>query len=163
MKFFEEWAEARIGDLGQVFTGRTPSTKFSEYFGNEFFFITSFCELRIMLPPHPTQIKIATILSAYDDLIDNITLRIKILEEMAQALYREWFVHFSFPGHERAQMVDSPRGRILEGWEVKQVANIALIYRGRSYKSEDLVLRSKLIFSNPDISELEISDRGCET
>ncbi len=112
---------------------------------------------------HPPPDKIAAILSAYDDLIENNTRRIKILEEMAQALYREWFVHFRFPGHEKVQMVDSPLGRIPEGWEVKQVANIALIYRGRSYKSEDLVLLSKLISGDPDISELEITDRGCET
>jgi type I restriction enzyme S subunit len=60
------------------------------------------------VPPLPTQRKIAAILSAYDDLIENNTRRIKILEEMAQALYHEWFVNFRFPGHENVQMVDSP-------------------------------------------------------
>lgn len=70
-------------------------------------------------PDLPTQRKIAGILSAYDDLIENNLHRIKILEEMAQSLYREWFVHFRFPGHESANFVDSELGQIPHGWEVK--------------------------------------------
>ncbi|MCR3883441.1 MAG: restriction endonuclease subunit S, partial [Methanothrix sp.] len=58
-------------------------------------------DILVPLPPLPTQRKIAAILSAYDDLIENNTRRIKILEEMASALYREWFVNFRFPGHEK--------------------------------------------------------------
>jgi len=54
------------------------------------------------------QARIASILSAYDDLIENNLQRIKILEEMAQTIYREWFVKFRFPGHEKVRMVDSP-------------------------------------------------------
>jgi type I restriction enzyme S subunit len=69
-------------------------------------------------PPLPTQRKIAAILSAYDDLIENNLRRIKILEEMAQNLYREWFVKFRFPGHQQARLVDSPLGMIPAGWEV---------------------------------------------
>jgi len=223
----KQWTVVRVGDLGQVFTGRTPSTKCPEYFGDEFFFITpgdmhqgkyvhaterslsnaganllqriqlppksiciscigwqmgevvmtcaksftnqqinsivpngdvdpdflyysfvprkqellslasaigvrtpilnksAFCNLRMMLPPIATQRKIAAILSAYDDLIENNTRRIKILEEMAQALYREWFVRFRFPGHEKVKMVDSPLGEIPEGWETKHLGDIA--------------------------------------
>ena len=78
----------------------------------------------ILAPPLPTQRSIAAILSAHDDLIENNTRRIKILEEMAQALYREWFVHFRFPGHEKVRMVDSPLGRIPEGWEIKKLGDI---------------------------------------
>ena len=63
--------------------------------------------LRIPVPPLPTQRKIAAILSAYDDLIENNLRRIKILEEMAQNLYREWFVKFRFPGHEKVKLVNS--------------------------------------------------------
>jgi type I restriction enzyme S subunit len=75
-----------------------------------------------ILTPHlPIQQKIAAILSAYDDLIENNTRRIKILEEMAQAIYREWFVHFRFPGHKKVKLVNSPLGPIPEGWEVKNV------------------------------------------
>ena len=69
--------------------------------------LTSFPDFEISLPPLPTQHKIASILSAYDDLIENNTRRIQILEEMAQMIYREWFVHFRFPGHEQVRMVDS--------------------------------------------------------
>jgi type I restriction enzyme S subunit len=70
----------------------------------------------ILTPPVTTQHKIAAILSAYDDLIENNTRRIAILEEMAQSLYREWFVHFHFPGHEKKRMVESELGLIPEGW-----------------------------------------------
>jgi len=75
-------------------------------------------QVRIPSPPLPTQRKIASILSAYDDLIENNLRRIKILEEMAQTLYREWFVKFRLPGHEKVRMVDSPLGKIPEGWEI---------------------------------------------
>lgn len=71
----------------------------------------------VSVPKMEEQKCIATILSAYDDLIENNTRRIKILEEIAQTLYREWFVNFRFPGHEKVQMVDSPLGKIPEGWE----------------------------------------------
>ena len=78
----------------------------------------------LSFPPLPTQHKIASILSAYDDLIENNTRRIQILEEMAQMIYREWFVHFRFPGHEQVRMVDSEIGRIPEGWEVKGIGEV---------------------------------------
>lgn len=81
--------------------------------------------LPISLPSLPEQKRIAGILSAYDDLIENNLRRIKILEEMAQSLYREWFVHFRFPGHESVKMVDSSLGQIPEGWEVKKLGEIA--------------------------------------
>jgi type I restriction enzyme S subunit len=72
----------------------------------------------IELPPLPIQRRIASILSAYDDLIDNSQRRIQILEAMARALYREWFVHFRFPGHEKHPRVASALGEIPEGWDV---------------------------------------------
>ena len=83
--------------------------------------------ISISYPPLPTQYKIAAILSAYDDLIENNTRRIAILEEMAQALYREWFVHFRFPGHEKKRMVESALGMIPEGWEVVKLGKVAII------------------------------------
>lgn len=79
----------------------------------------------ILTPPLPVQKKIAVILSAYDDLIENNTRRIKILEEMARSLYREWFVHFRFPGHEQVKMVDSELGLIPEGWAAFKLGDIA--------------------------------------
>ena len=86
----------------------------------------------ISLPPLPTQRKIAAILSAYDDLIENNTRRIRILEEMAQTIYREWFVHFRFPGHQHARFTDSPLGRIPEGWEVAEFRNLFEIKYGKT-------------------------------
>ena len=71
------------------------------------------------LPQFSTQRKIAAILSAYDDLIENNTRRIKILEEMAATIYREWFVEFRFPGHEHVKMAESELGLIPEGWDTK--------------------------------------------
>ena len=193
--------EIRIGDLGEVFTGRTPSTEYPAYFGNDFPFITpgdmrqgkyaratdrsvshegaellkrirlpansvcvscigwqmgetimtdrpsftnqqintivpnskvepsflyyslrprkqellalgattgvrtpilnksAFSDLKVKIPPLPVQRRIAGILSAYDELMENSQRRIRLLEAMARALYREWFVHFRFPGH----------------------------------------------------------------
>jgi len=80
--------------------------------------------LPLQYPPIPAQQKIASILSAYDDLIENNTRRIKILEEMAQMLYREWFVNFRFPDYEQVKMVESKLGLIPEGWEVKPIGQV---------------------------------------
>ena len=81
--------------------------------------------LPIKYPPLPTQRKIASILSAYDDLIENNTRRIAILESIAQAIYREWFVEFRFPGHENVKLVDSPLGMIPDRWYVKTLSDVA--------------------------------------
>jgi type I restriction enzyme S subunit len=79
----------------------------------------------VRIHSYAEQETIAAILSAYDDLIENNTRRIAILEEMARLIYREWFVHFRFPGHENVPMVDSPLGPIPEGWEVRELGEIA--------------------------------------
>ena len=85
--------------------------------------ISSLKNIVMSLPPLPTQNRIASILSVYDDLIENNTRRIKILEEMAQRLYREWFVNFRFPGHEKVRMVESDLGPIPQGWEPKRLGD----------------------------------------
>ena len=72
----------------------------------------------LRLPPLLVQRRIGGILSAYDDLIENNQRRIKILEKMARSLYREWFVHFRFPGHDKAQNGSLSLGPIPQGWEV---------------------------------------------
>lgn len=108
-------------------------------------------ELRkVQIPffPLPVQRRIGTILSAYDDLIENSQRRIKILEEMARRLYREWFVYFRFPGHESYRLVDSALGEIPEGWEVKKLGELASTFRGRSYRSVDLASEDGLPFLN---------------
>ena len=74
-------------------------------------------QAEVTVPALLVQRHIAGILSAYDDLIENNQRRIKVLETMARALYREWFVEFRFPGHERLPRVASPLGDIPQGWE----------------------------------------------
>ncbi len=91
-------------------------------------------KMEINLPGLPVQRKITSILSTYDDLIENNLQRIKILEEMAQGIYREWFVNFRFPGHEKVEMVDSPLGKIPDGWEVKRLDEI-VIFQNRGAKA----------------------------
>jgi len=87
--------------------------------------LTNFPEFPVSVPPLPIQRRIAGILSAYDELIENNQRRIRILEDMAHSLYREWFVHFRYPGHKSVPLVDSPLGRIPQGWEVKKLGDIA--------------------------------------
>lgn len=94
-------------------------------------------ELKVPQVPLPTQRKIAAILSSYDDLIENNLRRIKILEEMAENLYREWFVKFHFPGHEKNCFVDSPLGQIPERWEVKRLGEILELNYGKALKQGD--------------------------
>lgn len=88
--------------------------------------------LQVRIPERPRQERIAEILSAYDDLIENNARRIKILEEMARSLYREWFVDFRFPGHERAQIArDLP-----EGWRRTTLGEVARIVMGQAPPSD---------------------------
>ena len=94
-------------------------------------------ESKWLFPPLPTQNKIASILSAYDDLIENNLKRIKILEEMAQMIYREWFVNFRFSGHEKVKMVKSELGMIPEGWEVKKLGDFMELAYGKALKADD--------------------------
>ena len=86
--------------------------------------------IEVPFPPLPVQRRISGILSAYDDLIENSQRRIRILEGMARALYREWFVHFRFPGHENQPRVPSALGQIPKGWEVKTVEDSFVISGG---------------------------------
>jgi len=86
----------------------------------------------------PTQRRIAGILSAYDDLIENSQRRIRILEAMARAFYREWFVHFRFPGHEKLPRVASPLADIPQGWEVKKLGELISVDKGVSYNGAGL-------------------------
>jgi type I restriction enzyme S subunit len=232
------WHEARIGDLGNVFTGRTPSTENPAYFGMDFPFITpgdmhqgkyvrktqrslspegaallarikvpadsicvscigwqmgevimtsmpsftnqqlnsivpnstvdpsflyyalrprkqellslgagtgvrtpilnksAFCNLKVKLPSLTIQLRIAAILSAYDELIENNQRRIRILEDLARKIYREWCVDFRFPGHEKLPRVPSPLGDIPKGWEIKRLKDVAAVTYGFPFQSK---------------------------
>ena len=86
----------------------------------------------IRLPALEIQKRIADILSAYDDLIENNQKQIKLLEEAAQRLYKEWFVDLRFPGHENTKIVDG----VPEGWNEKTLSQVANVIMGQSPKSE---------------------------
>jgi len=89
----------------------------------------------IPLPPLPIQQRIASILATYDDLIENNTRRIAILEEMARRIYEEWFVRFRFPGHEGVRMVETELGLVPEGWSVQGLYDVADLTYGFPFKS----------------------------
>ena len=81
-----------------------------------------------------TQRRIATILSRYDSLIENYQKQIKLLEEAAQRLYKEWFVDLHFPGHENTKIIDG----VPEGWEKKKLSELFSFVKGKSYTSKEL-------------------------
>ena len=87
--------------------------------------------VEILLPPRPTQERIGSILSAYDDLITNNQRRMALLEEAARQLYREWFVRLRFPGHEHTRITNG----VPEGWERKRLGERAYITMGQSPES----------------------------
>lgn len=93
-------------------------------------------KMRITVPPPPAQASIAGILGALDDLIENNRRRIKLLEEMAQTIYREWFVHFRYPGHEGVPLVDSPLGLIPKGWRARDLGQVVELRYGKALKKD---------------------------
>ena len=87
------------------------------------------------LPPINVQSHIASILSRYDSLIENYQKQIKLLEEAAQRLYKEWFVDLHFPGHENAKIADG----VPEGWTPSQLGQLAEFKRGKTITKKDIV------------------------
>jgi type I restriction enzyme S subunit len=81
------------------------------------------------------QDRIASVLSAYDDLIENNRRRIQLLEQAARLLYKEWFVHLRFPGHEHVKITDG----VPEGWEKKEIGELAPFKYGKALKKDDRV------------------------
>jgi len=94
-------------------------------------------DVEVTLPPVPAQRKTAAILSAYDDLIENNNRRIRLLEEMAQRIYREWFVDFRYPGHEKVPLADSELGLIPDGWDVRAFEGLGAYVNGFAFKPAD--------------------------
>ena len=86
-------------------------------------------------PPIEIQNKIATILSRYDSLIENYQKQIKLLEESAQRLYKEWFIDFRFPGHENTKIVDG----VPEGWEKANLGTLVEFKRGKTITKKEAV------------------------
>ena len=95
---------------------------------------TSFNSIEFAYPSLFVQERIAYILSRYDSLIENYQKQIKLLEEAAQRLYKEWFVDLHFPGHENTKIVDG----LPEGWEKKKLCELFSFVRGKSYTSKEL-------------------------
>ena len=81
------------------------------------------------------QVRIASILSAYDDLIENNRRRIQLLEESARLLYREWFVRLRFPGHEHVKIIDG----VPEGWEKSTLGDNIVLNYGKALKADDRI------------------------
>ena len=91
--------------------------------------------IQVMVPDLEIQERIVDILSAYDSLIENNQKQIKLLEEAAQRLYKEWFVDLRFPGHENTPIIDG----VPEGWRVDEVKSVVSLLSGYAFKSNDFV------------------------
>lgn len=107
--------------------------------------IASLKNVEISVPSLSEQRRIAGILSAYDELIENCQRRIKILEQMARGLYRKWFVNFRFPNHAKKPMVDSPLGKIPKGWEVRKLAELVSTQYGYTESSNTQAVGPKYL------------------
>lgn len=108
--------------------------------------ISALKNIKVSLPPRSVQDKIVEVVSAYDDLIENNQKQIKLLEEAAQRLYKEWFVDLRFPGHENTKIVDG----VPEGWSKSTVSEVsAVLRRGISpkynEKARGIVINQKCI------------------
>ncbi|MCR4328480.1 MAG: restriction endonuclease subunit S [Patescibacteria group bacterium] len=103
--------------------------------------VSDLLNIELSLPPIQVQESIVNHLSPYDDLIENNTRRIKILELMMQVIYTEWFVNYRFPNHEKIKMVDSGTefGKIPEGWKICNLESILDIKSGHAFKGKDYV------------------------
>lgn len=110
---------------------------------------TDIKNLEIPFPPIKTQNKIADILSAYDNLIENNQKQIKLLEEAAQRLYKQWFIDLRYPGHETTKIVDG----ISQGWSVKTVDDIAEYINGYAFKPSDWQTKGYPIIKIKEMNE----------
>lgn len=110
--------------------------------------------LKLKVPKQQYRSTIASVLSSYDELIENNNQRIKLLEEMAEEIYKEWFVRFRFPGHERVKFING----LPEGWEYKRVDEF------NSFKMSEAKLKkfngTKTYLATADISGIDISSSG---
>ena len=102
-------------------------------------------QFAIGAPPVEVQQRIASILSTYDDLIENNTRRIAILEGMARRIYEEWFVRFRFPGHEGVRMVESELGLVPDGWRVVPLAEMVDTQYGYTESAQDKPIGPKFL------------------
>lgn len=127
-------------------------------------------KLKINLPKLQTQKKIAAILSAYDDLIENNNQRINLLEGMAEEIYKEWFVRFRFPGYKEAVFVDKEgkqvahgtKGAVPERWEHGTIGSLYKVSSGFAFKGSELGDVGVPIIKIRNINNLEIDLIKCD-
>jgi type I restriction enzyme, S subunit len=119
--------------------------------------------LPLRFPALNVQRRIAEILSAYDGLIENNTRRIKILEEMAQMIYREWFVSIRFPGHDQVRTVQSHVGRIPAGWTSEPLENLCLRITDGSHWSPTTIGSTYRMASSKDMRRWGLDLSECRT
>lgn len=112
--------------------------------------------IKIQLPNLDVQHRIASILSTYDTLIENNTKRIRLLEKMAENLYKEWFVRFRFPGHENVEMENG----LPKGWKIVNLFDVADITYGFAFKSNKFCDNAEL---NPVVRIRDIQDNHTNT
>ena len=112
--------------------------------------LKTFDHIKVTIPSLPTQARIADILSAYDDAIENNNRRIALLEKTAREIYREWFVRFRFPGHENTRFVTE----LPEGWEIKRIGDVVGVGRGSSPRP----ITDSKYFLNGNIPWIKIAD-----
>jgi type I restriction enzyme S subunit len=115
----------------------------------------------IWAPPIATQDQIGGMLQAYDDLIENNTRRIAILEEMARRIFEEWFVHFRAPGCEGLPFVDSLIGRIPQGWDVLPMENVCSRITDGAHKSPASCKTGVPMASVKDMRDQDFELTGC--
>ena len=111
--------------------------------------LTSLRNMEISIPCKDSQKRIADILSAYDDLIENNQKQIKLLEEAAQRLYKQWFIDLRYPGHETTKIIDG----LPEGWSVKTVDDIAEYINGYAFKPSDWQTKGYPIIKIKEMNE----------
>lgn len=116
-------------------------------------------KIKVPIVSLSTQYSITTILSNYDNLIENNTRRIRLLEQMAENLYKEWFVRFRFPGYEKAEFVDG----LLKGWAYERLGKIANISTGKCNR-EDAEIDGKypLFDRSQEIKRSSVWLKDCE-
>ena len=148
--------KGRVGHLSSLFTGSTikhlPREKLAL--------------VEVPVPPHSTQDRIVSILSAYDDIIENNRRRIQLLEESARLVYKEWFVRLRFPGHEHVKIVEG----VPEGWEKRSAIEVMEVLSGgtpktsNSYYWDDSIPfftpKDATVFAYVHDTEKSLSDAG---
>lgn len=99
--------------------------------------VTKIARLKVEMPPLSTQRRIASILSAYDNLIENKNKKIRLLEQMAENIYKEWFVRFRFPGHEKDEFVNTKLGKLPTSFSVTNMNSVFDDYIGGGWGNDD--------------------------